>query len=288
GVAENFVLVEIDYPQDKSKISEETQKQNAELQEKYQVQQFPTILLMDAQGRPFAQTSYQANGPDNYVLHLNELLKDGEAIKASLDSAAKLDGVKKAEAYINALTLIPATQLSHYQDITNQIPALDPEDTTGFTAKKKLQTEMLNLESEIDTLFNSEKSTEAPALIDKFIAEHTLNKDQLLGLEIMKLQINMVIADQAGNIELAMKHVDDYVASKELTADETQELLSMKVGPLIRAKKFDAVVKLTDEIIAISPDSAVAKMAKQFKTQQLPGIIKQSEEPAPNAPSDSE
>ena len=45
GVKDKFVLVEIDFPKDKSKLSEETQKQNEELGEKYAVQGYPTILL---------------------------------------------------------------------------------------------------------------------------------------------------------------------------------------------------------------------------------------------------
>lgn len=289
GVAENFILVELDFPEDKSKISEETQKQNAELQKKYQVQQFPTILLMDAQGRPFAQTSYQPDGPDKYVIHLNELLKNGEAIKTSLNSADKLEGVKKAAAYIDAIKLVPETQLSHYQEILDQIPTLDPKDTTGFVAKTALNKKLIQLESEIETLFENEKSAEAPVLIDKFIAENTLEPDHLDGLEIMKLQINMTIADQAGDTDLTLKHVDNYVSgkktsAKKLTNEETQEILSMKVGPLIRAKRFTEVAQLTDDIIAIEPDSEVAKMAKQFKAVQLPTIIKQAENPPHGAP----
>ena len=63
GVADKFVLVEIDFPRDKSKLSDETQKQNAMLQKQFSIQGFPTILLMDAAGLPYAQTGYQAGGP---------------------------------------------------------------------------------------------------------------------------------------------------------------------------------------------------------------------------------
>ena len=63
GVADKYVLVELDFPKDKSKQSEATQKQNAELQKKYKIRGFPSILLMDGEGRPFAQTGYQAGAP---------------------------------------------------------------------------------------------------------------------------------------------------------------------------------------------------------------------------------
>ncbi|RTZ92442.1 MAG: hypothetical protein DSY92_02520, partial [Planctomycetota bacterium] len=73
GVADHFVLVEIDFPQDKSKLNDATKKQNEALQKTYQVQGFPTILLMDEQGRPYAKTGYRPGGPEAYLKHLTEL-----------------------------------------------------------------------------------------------------------------------------------------------------------------------------------------------------------------------
>src|SRR4051794_3904234 len=58
----NFVLVEIDFPQNKSKLSNATQEQNAKLQTQFGIQGFPSIVLADAQGRPYAQTGYQEGG----------------------------------------------------------------------------------------------------------------------------------------------------------------------------------------------------------------------------------
>ena len=81
----NFVLVELDFPQNKSKLSKETQEQNAKLQTQFGIQGFPSIVLADAQGRPYAQTGYQAGGPDKYLPHLDEL----RAVKAKRDEAWK-------------------------------------------------------------------------------------------------------------------------------------------------------------------------------------------------------
>src|SRR5205807_1869450 len=46
----NLVLVELDFPRRK-KQAIETQEQNAELAERYQVQAFPTLVLLDAGGK---------------------------------------------------------------------------------------------------------------------------------------------------------------------------------------------------------------------------------------------
>ena len=68
-----FILVNVDIPNDKSKIPLETQKQNDELVREFGIQGFPTVLLMDAQGEPYAGTGYQAGGPEKYIQHLLQL-----------------------------------------------------------------------------------------------------------------------------------------------------------------------------------------------------------------------
>ncbi|MDB6077453.1 MAG: thioredoxin family protein, partial [Akkermansiaceae bacterium] len=85
GVKDKFVLVSLDYPQDKEKagVSEEMAKKNAELAKTFAIKGYPTILLVDSEGKPFAATGYQEGGPDKYVTHLDEL----RAKKATSDEA---------------------------------------------------------------------------------------------------------------------------------------------------------------------------------------------------------
>ena len=49
--------MELDYPrkpENVAKLSDETKAQNKELEAKYSIDGFPTILLCDAEGRPYA------------------------------------------------------------------------------------------------------------------------------------------------------------------------------------------------------------------------------------------
>lgn len=68
-----FVLVNADFPNDKSKISPETQKQNEALMKEFGIQGFPTVLLLDAEGKPYVGTGYQDGGPEKYIQHLMQL-----------------------------------------------------------------------------------------------------------------------------------------------------------------------------------------------------------------------
>ena len=190
GAADNFVLVEIDFPQDKSKLDEATQKQNEILKEKYSIQGFPTILLLDDQGRPYAQTGYQAGGPEKYLSHLDGLLavktKRDEALKA----AKKLEGPAKAKSLVEALKLLPEGQLSHYSKITQQIATLDPKDESGFVAEQKLKQAADTLNKKYMTALRAGKNDEAIAMVDELIADFQITgekKQSMLGMKMNPL-----------------------------------------------------------------------------------------------------
>jgi thioredoxin-related protein len=78
AVTKDFVLVELDYPQ-KKKQDPAVQAKNKAIAEKFAIEGFPTVLLLTAQGEPFAQTGYEEGGPEKYLAHLAELLKANTA-----------------------------------------------------------------------------------------------------------------------------------------------------------------------------------------------------------------
>ena len=90
AATKDFVLVELDYPQKKQQPAEEKAKNKA-LAEKFGIEGFPTILLLDANGQPFAQTGYEAGGPVKYLAHLAELLKANTADGRKAFAQAKKD-----------------------------------------------------------------------------------------------------------------------------------------------------------------------------------------------------
>ena len=208
GVADNFVLVELDFPQDKSKLDESTQKQNEMLQEKYSIQGFPTILLLDDQGRPYAQTGYQAGGPEKYLVHLDKLLAIKTKRDEALMAAEKLEGPAKAKSLVEALKLLPEGQLNHYSKITQQIAALDPSDESGFVAGQKLKEAADTLNKEYMTALRSGKNDEAIAMVDKFIADFQITGEKKQSMLGMKM--NPLLASQ--QFDQAAELLDEIVA----------------------------------------------------------------------------
>ena len=70
---ENLILLMIDFPMYKELPAEQVKANNA-LQEKYKIEGYPTVVLINAEGKEIARTGYREGGAENYVTHLKELL----------------------------------------------------------------------------------------------------------------------------------------------------------------------------------------------------------------------
>jgi thioredoxin-related protein len=265
GVADKYILVEIDYPKDSSKMSDATKKQNGELKDTYKIQGYPTIMLMDAQGRPFAQTGYQKGGPENYLTHLETLQAQKTKRDKDLAAADKLSGEEKAKALVSVLKELPEDQLTHYSAITDEITKLDPKDTSGFVKAQKLKDARKKLESDIGAAMQSGKGDTAPALIDQFIKDNQLEGKEKQKMLETKLQIEAGNAARAGDTDKALSLVDSYISENKTEGEDKQNLLGLKMGILINTKKFDDAAKVIDTIIAVDPESKTGKFAEEFK-----------------------
>lgn len=73
SVATNkYVLLMIDRPRDKSVLSEKAKAENGKLVRKYKVNSFPTVLILDEDGKIMGETGFVGGGPKNYLRHLEE------------------------------------------------------------------------------------------------------------------------------------------------------------------------------------------------------------------------
>ena len=72
--ARNCVLLQVDFPRRKQ-VPAKLKKQNMMLVEKYDVEGFPTVLLLDAEGKELVRTGYQPGGPERYVEYLQKALQ---------------------------------------------------------------------------------------------------------------------------------------------------------------------------------------------------------------------
>ena len=79
---DNLVLVYVDFPRQDCR-SKQVQRQNQELDQRYQVSSYPTLVLTDADGREITRLSYMQGGPKTFIRAIQR------ALKTDRDKAAK-------------------------------------------------------------------------------------------------------------------------------------------------------------------------------------------------------
>jgi thioredoxin-related protein len=171
----NFVLVELDYPQQKEQ-PEAIKKQNDELREKYEIGGYPTVLLMNAKGEVYAKTGYQDGGPEKYLTHLNGLREGKKKYDANLAKAKTASGVEKAKLLDEALTTLdPDVEMAASAELVKQIIEADKDNAAGL--KKKY--EAVSKYKEVKALLEEGDAPGAIKKIDEILAgELTADKKQ--------------------------------------------------------------------------------------------------------------
>ncbi len=70
----NLVPVEIDFPRRKQQPAE-LKKANQALQEKYKIEGYPTVVVLNSNGQKVGELGYQPGGPKPFIEKLQQLKK---------------------------------------------------------------------------------------------------------------------------------------------------------------------------------------------------------------------
>jgi len=76
----NLVLLVVDFPRSKAQ-TDELKKQNEELSTRFGIEGFPTVLILNTEGKETARTGYREGGAEAYVAHLKNLIGGKSATK---------------------------------------------------------------------------------------------------------------------------------------------------------------------------------------------------------------
>lgn len=73
--AKNLILMEVDFPKKKEQ-SAELKTQNKALDKEFKIEGYPTIFLLDAEGKKISEDiGYREGGPEAYAKHLQTLIE---------------------------------------------------------------------------------------------------------------------------------------------------------------------------------------------------------------------
>jgi thioredoxin-related protein len=84
---QDFVFVLIDFPRNRSGQSQTLQQQNAELAAQNRIEGYPTVILADSEGEPYARTGYQQGGGAAYLEHVRKLQTKKQPAEVSPQAA---------------------------------------------------------------------------------------------------------------------------------------------------------------------------------------------------------
>lgn len=71
---ENLIPVQLDFARDGRATAKEYAVQHETLLTRYQIQGFPTVLILNPQGRVVERTGYQPGGAEDYVNYLKNII----------------------------------------------------------------------------------------------------------------------------------------------------------------------------------------------------------------------
>ena len=70
----NLVLLTVDFPRAKA-LTAEVRKQNQTLAQRFEIQGFPTILILSGAGKPLGMLGYMPGGPKAFIRELEKVPK---------------------------------------------------------------------------------------------------------------------------------------------------------------------------------------------------------------------
>jgi thioredoxin-related protein len=90
----NLVLLEIDFPKRKP-LPPVVQQQNQKLAEQFQVQAYPTLIVLDAQGTKLGRISYGTGGPKAFISEVEKLIRPLPEMIPTKAPARKADDLRR-------------------------------------------------------------------------------------------------------------------------------------------------------------------------------------------------
>lgn len=144
---DKFVLAEVDLPR-RSKLTPEQLRTNQELCEKYNVEGFPTILVLTPEGKVLGGFSGYLPNLDEVKKPLDKALENARL----LQEAASLQGVEKAKALFKVYQNYPEAMRGYATELRDEIVSLDPDNTTGLKDEADAARQMEEFAAEANRL----------------------------------------------------------------------------------------------------------------------------------------
>lgn len=184
AVGDKYVLVEVIFPRLPSAVAaipEARRNANEKLLAHHRIETgLPTVLLLDAEGYPYAQVAGARRTTADYLKALDEAAAVRAKRDAAFARAEGLQGLERAAALAEGLNAIPENCRDKYPAQVNEINALDPENTLGYAGVLTRYANYQKQDAELKAIFASMRGTPDSTKLErneKVLTEFLQRKD---------------------------------------------------------------------------------------------------------------
>jgi len=281
-----FVLVALDFPSPNGREQTDAVKAaNQAAAEEYDVRGYPTIILAEASGEPYAQTGYRPNGAGQYLEHIDELQAGKERRDELMAKAEDAQGVEKARL-LDQVFSIEGVMVPDRTKVMEQIVALDADNEAGLKAKYesqiadvRIRRKLAEAGAEVEAE-NFEKASEVVAGIEDL--DKASNE---VKTEVAMTSVSILYFQQKYD-EMAEK-VADLMKDDSLPVDMRQQLSLARLEAAIAKSDMAMAERIMDETIALAPTGEMGQMLATQKEQILDTVKARIEQAPPPMPGGS-
>ncbi|MBN2332612.1 MAG: thioredoxin family protein [Deltaproteobacteria bacterium] len=181
-----FILVNLDFPQRKAQAPA-VREQNQQLKADYRIEGFPTVILADAAGTPYARTGYLEGGSTAYLQHLAGFQTAKKAVDDLMTKAEQASGMERARLLDQVLETMQANHLpGNHRKIIDEIISLDTDNQAGLQGKYEIYQKVAPIE---EALRQTRNFDQALTDLDTLLAEDGLQAETKQRLYLFKATI---------------------------------------------------------------------------------------------------
>ncbi len=245
----SFVLVKLDFPKTNPQ-PEEIKNQNAGLASDFGITGYPTVVLADAELKPYGITGYQEGGVENYLGAIEEFRQIRITRDEKLKEAEGAEGLDRARLLDEAIAGIDEKIVNvYYEEIVTEIVELDKDDELGLRSKYNAQreSEMRKIIiADIRTICRLEKPEKAILFIDELIRDFDFPDDERLQI----LQLTLSVIRKTGDNVRMDELLDEMIGLEGVAGDTHERLVVKKILLMAGTGRSDEAMALLENSIA--------------------------------------
>jgi len=185
--SEQFVPVRFDFPKEK-KQPDALKAQNQVVMSNYRVQGFPTVMLTDAIGRPYAVNGYQAVSAAEYATVLKAMTAVRLRRDEKFEAAKTAQGLERAELLADGIPPLPGNLAAWFY--RPQLEELISNDLQNKTGKAVHYQRLINDVDYSRTMAQLSRNVEWSKMLS--LTDDYIRGNQLKGEELQHAMMNKI------------------------------------------------------------------------------------------------